>query len=86
MVSWAFDIASGTVVGRNLAVVTLASKFHYTDNKVLPGNIAGGGLAGNQYAPGSVTATGAFQYNGPPFTASGTAWWYGQAIYTLSLG
>jgi hypothetical protein len=86
MVSWAFDIASGTVVGKDTAVVTLGSRFHYTDNKVLPGNIGGGGLTANQYAPASVTPTGTFQYNGPPFTASGTAWWYGQAIYTLSLG
>jgi hypothetical protein len=86
MISWALDIASGTVVGKDTAVVTLGSRFHYTDNKVLPGNIGGGGLTANQYAPASVTPTGTFQYNGPPFTASGTAWWYGQAIYTLSLG
>lgn len=50
------------------------------------GNFAGGGVTGNQYAPGSVTPAGTFQYNGPAFTASGTAWWYGQGIYTLSLG
>jgi hypothetical protein len=33
-----------------------------------------------------VFRNGAFTGNGPPFTASGTAWWYGQGIYTLSLG
>jgi hypothetical protein len=86
MVSWAFDIASKSVVTSNLTVATLASMFHYTDNKILAGNIAGGALSGNQYAPASVTATGIFQYNGPAFTASGPAWWYGQGIYTLSLG
>jgi hypothetical protein len=67
-------------------LVTANSIFHYTDNKVLPGNISGGGLSGNQYAPAYVTAAGNFQYNGPAFTASGAAWWYGQAVYTLSLG
>jgi hypothetical protein len=87
MISWAFNIASGTAVGRNAAVVTPGSQFHYTDNKIIPGNIAGGGLSGNVYAPGSVTATGTFQYNGPAFTATGgTAWWFGQGIYPLSLG
>jgi hypothetical protein len=33
-----------------------------------------------------VVAAGNFQYEGPSFTASSTAWWYGQGIYTLSLG
>jgi hypothetical protein len=86
MASWAFDIASGTVVKGASTLVTANSIFHYTDNKVLPGNISGGGLSGNQYAPAYVTAAGNFQYNGPAFTASGAAWWYGQAVYTLSLG
>jgi hypothetical protein len=86
MLSWAFDIATKTAVSSALVVATLPSRFHYTDNKILPGNITGGGLTGNQYAPASVTPAGTFQYNGPPFTASGTAWWYGQGIYTLSLG
>jgi len=86
MVSWALTIASGTAVSRAQAIVTLGSRFHYTDNKVLPGNITGGGLNGNQYAPASVTPTGAFQYNGPALGGSGAAWWYGQGVYTLTLG
>src|SRR5262249_10223952 len=86
MLSWAFNIASGTAVGTRLTVATLANRFHYTDNKILPGNLNGGGVTGNQYAPAFVTPTGIFQYNGPAFTASGAAWWYGQGAYTLSLG
>jgi hypothetical protein len=86
MVSWAFDIASGTAVKAGLTVATLATKFYYNDNKIVPGNISGGGLSGNQYAPAFVTAKGIFQYEGPSFTATSTAWWYGQGIYTLSLG
>jgi hypothetical protein len=86
MLSWAFDIASGTAVSSSQAVVTLGSRFHYTDNKILPGNIAGGGVSGNQYAPAYVTSSGVFQYSGPALSGAGTAWWYGQGIYTLSLG
>jgi hypothetical protein len=55
-------------------------------NKILPGNIAGGGVSGNQYAPAYVTSSGVFQYSGPALSGAGTAWWYGQGIYTLSLG
>src|SRR5262249_11148523 len=73
MLSWAFTIANGTAVGTRLTVATLANRFHYTDNKILPGNLNGGGVTGNQYAPAFVTPPGIFQYNGPAFTASGTA-------------
>jgi Pectate lyase superfamily protein len=87
MISWAFDIAAGTAATTYEAITTLASQFHYTDNKFIPGNIAGGGLTGNAYAPAVVSPTGVLQYEGPSFTASGgTAWWYGQGVYTLSLG
>jgi hypothetical protein len=87
MIGWAFDIASGTTATTYQALTTLASRFHYTDNKFIPGNIAGGGLTGNLYAPAVVSPTGVFQYEGPSFTASGsTAWWYGQGVYTLSVG
>jgi hypothetical protein len=85
MISWALDIAAKTALSSPLAVVTLGSRFHYTDNKIVPGNITGGGVA-NQYAPASVTPAGIFQYNGPSFTTSGPTWWYGQGIYTLSVG
>jgi hypothetical protein len=85
MLSWAFDIAAKTAVTNGETIVTLPSGYHYTDNKVLPGNISGA-VAGNQYAPAYVTATGAFQYNGAAFNSTSTGWWYGQGIYTLSLG
>lgn len=86
MVSWAFTIASGTAVKSGATVATIGSRFCYGDNKVVPGNISGGGLSGNQYAPAYVTAKDTFTYDGPSFTASGNAWWYGQGVYTLSLG
>jgi Pectate lyase superfamily protein len=86
MVSWALDIAAGTAVSSGLVVVSPNSEFHYSDNKVLPADLAGGGVTGHQYAPAVLTATGNFQYEGPSFTATGTAWWYGQGIYTRSLG
>ena len=86
MVSWAFAIAAKTAVTSGETIVTLASEFHYTDNKILPGNLDGAGMSGNQYAPCYVTSTGAFQYSGPAFNSSGAGWWFGQGIYTLSLG
>jgi len=86
MVSWALDIAGGTTVSPGQVVVTLASNLCYTDNKHLPGDLSGGGSTSHQYAPAVLTAAGNFQYEGPSFTASSTVWWYGQAVYTLSLG
>lgn len=86
VVSWSFGIASGTVVKSGTQVTTVASQFAYSDNKVMPANISGGGLTSNQYAPAYVTKTAGFMYDGPSFTASGSAYWYGQAVYTLSVG
>jgi hypothetical protein len=86
MVSWALDITGGTAVSSGLVVATPVAAFHYSDNKVVPGNLAGGGVTGHQYAPAVLTAAGNFQYEGPSFTASSTAWWYGQGIYTLTVG
>jgi hypothetical protein len=86
MVSWAFAIASGTVLASNTTIVTAASKFAYNDNKIILGNNTGGGLSGNAYAPASVSPGGLFKYSGPSYTSSGTSWWYGQGVYTLSLG
>jgi hypothetical protein len=86
MVSWAFDIASGTVMSSSTAIVTVDGKFAYSDNKVIPGNNSGGGLSANLYAPAYVTPGAVFKYCGPAYTSSGTSWWYGQGIYTLSLG
>jgi hypothetical protein len=86
MVSWALDIASGTAVTALETIAMLAGKFRYTANKILPGNIAGAAFNGNQYAPAYVSPAGAFNYGGPAFAASaGTAWWYGQGSYTLSV-
>jgi hypothetical protein len=86
MVSWALDIAGGTAVSSGLVVAAPAATFCYSDNKVVPGNVAGGGVTGHQYAPAVLTAGGNFQYEGPSLTASSTAWWYGQGIYTLTAG
>jgi hypothetical protein len=87
MVSWAFAIASGTTLNSGTALATVASKFAYNDNKLVPGNNSGGGLTGNVYAPGYLTAAGIFKYAGPSYKSSGAAsYWYGQGVYTLSLG
>jgi hypothetical protein len=86
MLSWAFAIAAGTTVPSGLTLTAFPGGFYYSDNKILPGNVSGGSLSGNQYAPAYVTAAGAFRYEGPAFTASGgSAWWYGQGVYTLSV-
>lgn len=88
MVTWAFAFASGTVLKPGETIVAVNSQFAYTDNKVVPGNNSGGGLTGNVYAPAYITAssTSEFQYAGPGYTVSGTSYWYGQGVYTLSLG
>jgi hypothetical protein len=87
MVSWAITIAAGTTVKSGAAIVTVNSKFAYGDNKIIPGNNTGGGLTGNVYAPAYLTSGAVFQYAGPSFESStNTAWWFGQGIYTLSLG
>jgi hypothetical protein len=86
MVTWAFAIASGTKLTSGETIVTVDTKYAYTDNKVVPGNNLGGGLSGNVYAPAFITAKGAFQYAGPGYTGSGSSWWYGQGVYTLALG
>lgn len=86
MVSWALTIASGTTLQSNESIVTVNSKFAYNDNKVIPGNSNGGGVTGNVYAPAFLTSKAAFQYCGPTYKSSGTSYWYGQGVYTLSLG
>jgi hypothetical protein len=86
MVSWALAIAAGTTLKNGEIIVTVGSRFAYTDNKIIPGNNAGGGLTGNVYAPAYLTDAAAFQYNGPSYESSGASWWYGQGVYTLSLG
>jgi hypothetical protein len=86
MVSWAIAIASGTTLNSNTTIVTANSEFSYGDNKLIPGNNTGGGLSGNVYAPASMSPGGVFKYSGPSYTSSGTSWWYGQGVYTLSLG
>jgi hypothetical protein len=86
MVSWAIAIASGTTLNANTTIATVATKFAYNDNKLVPGNNSGGGLTGNVYAPAYLTSTGAFKYSGPSYKSSGASYWYGQGIYTLSVG
>lgn len=86
MVSWAFDIATNTTLHEGDAIVTVDPKFAYNDNKVIPGNNSGGGLTGNVYAPAYLTPAAAFKYCGLTYTSSGSSYWYGQGIYTLSLG
>jgi hypothetical protein len=86
MVSWAFDIASGTVVGSGQVFATVNPRFAFDDNKIIFGNNSGGGLNGNVYAPAYLSSNAEFKYAGPAYTSSGTSWWYGQGIYTLSLG
>ncbi|WP_034266180.1 glycosyl hydrolase family 28-related protein [Actinospica robiniae] len=86
MVTWALDIASGTKLTSGESIVAVASRFAYTDNKVIPGNNQGGGLSGNTYAPAFITAKASFQYAGPSYTSSGTSYWYGQGVYTVHTG
>jgi hypothetical protein len=90
MVSWELTIAAGTTVTRGEDVVTVGSRFGYAANKVIPANVAGADLDGDEYAPAYVTSNATanpiFQYAGPSFVGSAPAYWFGQGIYTLSLG
>jgi len=89
IVSWAFDIAAGTTMKNGETIVTVAGKFAYSDNsdnKVIPGNNVGADLTGNVCAPAYLTSTAEFQYAGPSYEGSGASYWYGQGVYTLSLG
>ena len=87
MVSWALTIAPGTVMKSGATMVTVSTTFAYGDNKIIPGNNSGGGLTGQVYAPAYLTPAGAFQYCGPSYTdSSSNSWWFGQGIYTRSLG
>ncbi|HJP73566.1 MAG TPA: glycosyl hydrolase family 28-related protein [Pseudonocardiaceae bacterium] len=86
MVSWAFDIRAGTTLHNGDPIVTVSPKFAYNDNKIIPGNNAGADLTGNVYAPAYLTKDAVFKYCGPTYQGAGASWWYGQGIYTLSLG
>ncbi|HEY1918553.1 MAG TPA: glycosyl hydrolase family 28-related protein [Streptosporangiaceae bacterium] len=90
MVSWELTIAAGTTVTSGTPVVTVDTKFGYAGNKVIPANIAGADLTGNVYAAAYITsnskAAPVFQYDGPAFEGSAPAYWFGQGVYTLSLG
>jgi len=85
MISWALVIASGTAISTNETLFTLPASWYYSDSKILPAAINGGGLTGYQFAPAVIRSDGTFRYGGPAATASGTAWWYGQGIYTLDV-
>jgi hypothetical protein len=86
IVSWALTIAADTTMKNGDTIVTVNSRYAYTDNKVIPANIAGADLTGNVYAPAYLTPAAEFQYNGPSYEGSGDSWWFGQGVYTLSLG
>jgi hypothetical protein len=86
MVSWAFDIAANTALHNGDAIVTVSPKFAYNDNKIIPGNNAGANLTGNVYAPAYLTKDAVFKYCGPTYQGAGASWWYGQGIYSLSVG
>lgn len=88
MVAWNLTVASGTTLTKGQAIRSVDPRFVYdSDNKIIPGNNAGGGLSGDVYAPAYVNAAkGTFQYNGPTYDSSGTSWWYGQGVYSLDLG
>jgi len=86
MVSWNFTIAADTTMKNGEAIVTVNSRYAYPGNKVIPGNVAGADLTGNVYAPAYLSPAAEFQYNGPSYEGSGASWWYGQGVYTLSLG
>jgi hypothetical protein len=86
MVSWALTIAAGTTLRTGATIVTVNTEFAYTDNKIIPGNNNGADLTGNVYAPAYLTPTAEFQYAGPSYEGSSSSYWFGQGVYTLSLG
>lgn len=88
MVAWNLTLAPGHTLPVDETVLTVSTEFAYAaDNKIIPGNIAGGSLSANAYAPVYLTPAGVFKYIGPSIaSSSGNAWWYGQGVYTLDLG
>jgi hypothetical protein len=87
MVSWGLAIASGTKMTSGTTIVTAASLYSAGGNKLIPANATGSGLTGNVYAPAEMSPGGAFKYLGPTYTSTGgSSWWFGQGVYTLSVG
>jgi hypothetical protein len=87
MVSWGLAIASGTKLASGATIVTAASVYSAGGNKLLPANATGGGLSGNVYAPAEMAPGGAFKYLGPSYTSTGgSSWWFGQGVFTRSVG
>jgi hypothetical protein len=87
MVSWGLAIASGTKVTSGSTIVTAASLYSAGGNKLIPANATGSGLTGNVYAPAEMSPGGAFKYLSPSYTSTGgSSWWFGQGVYTLSVG
>jgi hypothetical protein len=85
-IDWAFAIASGTVINTGETIATMPSGYYYpSDAKILSGSLNGGGLAGYQFAPLRLNGSGSVVYGGPSFTASGSAWWYGDATYPVQV-
>jgi hypothetical protein len=86
MVSWALTVAAGTTLRNGDAIVTVGKIYAYSDNKIIPGNNAGADLTGNTYAPAFLTSAAVFRYGGPSYEGSTASYWYGQGVYTRSLG
>jgi hypothetical protein len=86
LVSWALAIAAGTTLKSGTAIVTVDPIFAFTDNKIIPGNNSGADLTGNVYAPAFLTSAAVFKYCGPSYEGSTASYWYGQGVYTRSVG
>lgn len=85
-IDWHITIATTTVVANNTDMLNaVGSSYHFTDNKFAFGQINGGGLTGSQFAPIRISSTGELFYDGPAFTASGAAFWYGGSTYSVGV-
>lgn len=83
IIDFALTIATTTVVADGQTIATLPAGFYYpTDNKTLNLNINGGGLTGNNDCAIQVRSGGTIVFEGTGFTASGSAFLYGQATYS----
>ena len=79
--------ATGLLAGGVAVAVTDASLYSAGGNKLIPANATGSGLTGNVYAPAEMSPGGIFKYLGPSYTSTGgSSWWFGQGVYTLTVG
>jgi len=77
MVSWAFDIASGTRLKTGQTIVAMNPDFAYATDKIIAGMGPDRGLISNVNAPAYLKADAVIQYAGPTYTSSGASWWHG---------